>query len=62
MAGIEINLTVKIARKTFTDVMLNELGVSEESVAAMLGHASTKHVKYYGKAGEERVAREVQYK
>lgn len=62
MAGIKLNLTVKIARKTFTNVMLNELGVSEESVAAMLGHATTKHVRYYGKANEERVAREVVYK
>ncbi|QMW04095.1 phage integrase SAM-like domain-containing protein [Spirosoma foliorum] len=62
MAGIKLNLTVKIARKTFTNVMLNELGVSEESVAAMLGHSSTKHVRYYGKANEERVAREVVYK
>ncbi|GAB4047836.1 hypothetical protein GCM10028810_32330 [Spirosoma litoris] len=62
MAGIRLNLTVKITRKTFTNVMLNELGVSEESVAAMLGHSTTKHVKYYGKANEERVAREVVYK
>ncbi|MVM34951.1 tyrosine-type recombinase/integrase [Spirosoma sp. HMF4905] len=62
MASIKTNLTVKIARKTFTDVMLNELGVSEESVAAMLGHSTTRHVKYYGKASERRVAREVVYK
>lgn len=62
MAGIKLRLTVKIARKTFTDVMLNELGVSEESVAAMLGHSSTKHVRYYGKASEQRVAREVVFK
>lgn len=62
MVGIQLKLTVKIARKTFTNVMLNELGVSEESVAAMLGHSSTKHVRYYGKANEERVAREVRYK
>lgn len=61
MVGIKVKLTVKIARKTFTNVMLNELGVSEESVAAMLGHATTKHVRYYGKANEERVAREVIY-
>lgn len=61
MAGIKVNLTVKVARKTFTHLMLNELSVSEESVAAMLGHSSTKHVKHYGQAGEERVAREVIY-
>ena len=59
MAGIKVKLTVKVARKPFTHLMLNELLVSEESVAAMLGHSSTKHVKHYGQAGEERVAREV---
>ncbi|MGF7217502.1 integrase [Spirosoma lacussanchae] len=62
LAGIKTKLTVKVARKTFTNLMLNELGVSEESVAAMLGHTTTKHVRYYGKANEERVAREVVYK
>ena len=61
MIGIKVKLTVKIARKTFTDVMLNELGVSEESVAAMLGHNTTRHVRYYGRAGEKRVAKEVVY-
>ncbi|WP_161492789.1 tyrosine-type recombinase/integrase [Spirosoma sp. 209] len=61
LAGIKTKLTVKVARKTFTNLMLNELGVSEESVDAMLGHTTTKHVRYYGKANEERVAREVVY-
>jgi len=61
MAGIKVKLTVKVARKTFTHLMLNELLVSEESAAAMLGHSSTKHIKHYGQAGEERVAREVVY-
>ncbi len=61
MAGIKLTLTVKIARKTFTHLMLDELLVSEGSVTAMLGHSSTKHVKHYGQAGEERVAREVIY-
>ncbi|WP_460995152.1 tyrosine-type recombinase/integrase [Spirosoma harenae] len=62
MAGIEVHLSVKVARKTFTDVMLNELGISEESVAAMLGHNTTRHVRYYGKASERRVAKEVIFK
>lgn len=61
MADIKLNLTVKIARKTFTDIMLNELGVSIESVAAMLGHTTTKLVKHYGRASERRVAKEVIY-
>ncbi len=44
LAGITINLTVKIGRKTFTNTVLNELGVSELVVAAMLGHSDTKHI------------------
>jgi|GEM_PF-2767608 len=62
MAEIKTKLTVKVARKTFTHMMLNELGVSEESVATMLGHNTTRTVRYYGRAGEERVAKEVIYK
>ncbi|WP_080239078.1 phage integrase SAM-like domain-containing protein [Spirosoma rigui] len=58
---IKLKLTVRIARKTFTDVMLNELGVSEEAVAAMLGHNTTRHVKHYGRANERRVAKEVKF-
>ncbi|WP_266364137.1 phage integrase SAM-like domain-containing protein [Tellurirhabdus rosea] len=61
IAEIKINLTVKIARKTFTDLMLNELGISEETVATMLGHKSTRHVRHYGRADERRVAKEVQW-
>jgi integrase len=61
MAEIGVNLTVTIARKTFTDMLLNELNVSEETIAAMLGHATTKHVKHYGRAGERRIAREVKW-
>jgi integrase len=59
MAGIQTKITVRIARKTFTDLMLNEMCVSEESVAAMLGHNSTRHVKHYGRADERRIAKEV---
>ncbi len=61
VAGIRLNLTVKIARKTFTDVMLNELCVSLEAVAAMLGHAGTKHIRHYARTDERRVAREVHF-
>ena len=59
MAQIKVKLSVKIARKTFTDVLLNELGVSEESVAVMLGHESTRHVRHYARADERRIAKEV---
>lgn len=61
LIGFEKRLTVKIARKTFTDRMLNEFGFTEESVAVMLGHASTKHIGFYSKADERRVSKEVHY-
>jgi len=56
---ITFKLTVKIARKTFTDIMLNELNITENTVAAMLGHCSTRHVHHYAKADERRVANEM---
>ncbi len=59
-ANITVNLTVKTARKTFTDVMLNELGLTADAVAVMLGHSSTKHVRHYAKADERRVAKEME--
>lgn len=59
LAGFKINLTVKIGRKTFTDTVLNELGVSEVAVAAMLGHTDTKMIKHYAKVSHKRIAKEV---
>ncbi|MGM9512348.1 hypothetical protein ACS5NO_31735 [Larkinella sp. GY13] len=59
LAEIRINLSVKIGRKTLTDILLNALNASEEAVAAMLGHSSTRFVKYYGRADERRIASEV---
>jgi len=58
-AGIEVKLTTKIGRKTFTDIMLNEMHISEEAVAAMLGYSSTRMLKYYGQADNRRIAHEV---
>ena len=59
IAGIKIKLTTKIGRKTFTDIMLNEMHVSEEAVAAMLGHSSTRMLKYYGQVDDRRIAHEI---
>ncbi|MCF2517147.1 site-specific integrase [Dyadobacter sp. CY351] len=53
--GIEKNLTNKMARKTFTDMALNEFNMSHESVAAMLGHTSTRQIKHYGSVNERRI-------
>jgi len=49
------NLTNKIARKTFTNMALNEYNMSLESVAAMLGHTTTRQVKHYGAVSEKRI-------
>lgn len=51
-------LTNKIARKTFTDLCLNKYRFSKETVAAMLGHNSTKYVEKYGTVRDERILTE----
>lgn len=56
--GTEKHLTNKVARKTFTNMCLNEYHMSEESVAAMLGHTSTRFVKKYGAISERRILAE----
>jgi site-specific recombinase XerD len=53
--GIQKNLTNKVARKTFTDMALNDFNMSHESVAEMLGHTSTKQLKHYGSVSERRI-------
>lgn len=57
-AGIKKLLTNKIARKTFTDMSLNCRNMSEESVAAMLGHSRTSYVRVYGSVRYKRVKSE----
>ncbi len=59
-ADVSVTLTVKIARKTFTDILLNEVGISADAVAVMLGHSSSRHVKHYARADERRVAKEME--
>ncbi|WP_165795945.1 phage integrase SAM-like domain-containing protein [Siphonobacter curvatus] len=52
-------LSIKIGRKTFTDWALNELGLTKEAVAVMLGRKSTRGLEVYGKPDERRVALEL---
>lgn len=54
--GIEINVTPRIARKTFAHIYLNDFKVSEESVARMLGHTDTSMLKIYARVEETRIA------
>jgi site-specific recombinase XerD len=56
--GTEKHLTNKVARKTFTDMCINEYGMSDESVAAMLGHTSTRFVRKYGAVKQKRILAE----
>ena len=56
--GSEKHLTNKVARKTFTDMSINQRGMSFEAVAGMLGHSSTKFVKVYGKVRHQRILNE----
>lgn len=53
--GTSKNLTNKIARKTFTDICINQFGMSYEAVAGALGHTSTRQVKHYGAIRERRI-------
>lgn len=54
----EKHLTNKVARKTFTNMCLNDYRMSKESVAAMLGHTTTRHVEKYGTVAEQRILAE----
>ena len=56
--GTKKHLTNKVARKTFTDMCINTYRMSDESVAAMLGHKSTKYVKKYGAVRKNRILAE----
>lgn len=48
-------LTNKTARKTFTNMALNEYNMSGDSVARMLGLTTTKLLKHYGSVSEKRI-------
>ena len=59
--GINQNLTTKVARKTLANYCLNELSMRAETVAAVLGHSSTKHLKHYAKISNESICREMTF-
>lgn len=56
IAGLDIHLTTKVARKTFTDRMLNVMGYDPLDVASMLGHKSLRNLKHYVRIKQERLA------
>lgn len=57
LAGIDVTLKSHIARKTFGNILHNDLGVPLESVSKMLGHKSIKTTeKSYVKTNLKRIA------
>ncbi len=53
--GIPLVLTTKVARKTFCDLALNEMMMTQEDVAACLGLTSTRFLRNYGRTREKRL-------
>jgi site-specific recombinase XerD len=45
-AGITKNLTNKVARHSFTDMMISE-GIEQQFVSKMLGHTKTETTRHY---------------
>ncbi len=52
---IPILLTTKVARKTFCDLALNEMMMTQDDVAACLGLTTTRYLKNYGRIREKRL-------
>lgn len=59
--GIKKHLSTKIGRKTFANYALNTQRMREETVAAILGHKTTKFVKHYARITEESIAAEYKF-
>lgn len=59
--GLNVHLTTKIARKTLAHYCLNVLGLRAETLAAVLGHSSTKPLKHYATINHESIDREMQF-
>mgnify|MGYP001806425047 CR=1 FL=1 len=59
--GISKHLTTKTGRKTFANYALNTMRMREETVAAILGHKTTKFVKHYARITEESIAAEYRF-
>ncbi|KAB7728416.1 hypothetical protein F5984_18775 [Rudanella paleaurantiibacter] len=56
--GLGREITMSIGRDTFADDVTNNRGISDESLAAMLGHSGTGYVRKYRKVKVSRVAKE----
>lgn len=54
--GIPVVLSTKIARKTFTDIAINELMMEIKEVTACLGLKNDRYLEHYGRIREKRLA------
>jgi site-specific recombinase XerD len=59
--NIPKHLTTKIGRKTFTNYAVNTVRMRFETIAAILGHKTTKFIKHYARITEESIAAEYQF-
>jgi site-specific recombinase XerD len=58
ICGITINLTVRVARRTFGMIMLNDMNLDLETVSKMLGHSSTGMTeKHYAQVLKKRIVK-----
>lgn len=55
--NLPMNLSTKIARKTFADLALNEMLIPADDVATMLGLTSTERLKHYARPRRKRIAK-----
>ncbi|WP_293684439.1 phage integrase SAM-like domain-containing protein [Spirosoma sp. 48-14] len=55
--NLPMNLSTKIARKTFADLALNEMLIPSDDVATMLGLTSTDRLKHYVRPRRNRIAK-----
>ncbi len=57
-AGIQLNLTMKIGRKTFANIVKNHWGYSTTALAAMMGHVKEETQLHYARPQADRVVLE----
>lgn len=57
--GISIHLTTKLARKTCAHILINEMGLSVDSAAAILGNTVRTFMKSYANVRMKRIASEL---
>jgi integrase len=59
--GISKHLSTKIGRKTFANYALNTQRMRKETIAAILGHKTTKFIDPYARITEESIAAEYKF-